>query len=179
MDVILKCAVCGRGMSAGKMCLFKKFFNHDGPLVAIHPKCGKDPSHPLHILSTSGLRERFGSSPGFENAYLWGVFATGPRFGNCTQMYIVADIVAYLEKEGILSAIAEKKEKRKKTSNPYLMRVLEGTVATSRGVKGAGSPQQRLLINGDCVHFVKKTCRAYKVEIIVVDPTKRGCGRPV
>ena len=84
-------------------------FNHDGPLVAI-TQVRQRSIAPAPILSTSGLREHLGPL-GFKS-YLW----ASPLDPPIRQLYSNVHRGGHrrvLGKEGILSAIAEKKEKRK------------------------------------------------------------------
>ena len=56
------CSICGR--SKLMMCLFEDF---DGKELTIHPRCGKDPTHDLHILSTAKVYQRFGRGSGCDH----------------------------------------------------------------------------------------------------------------
>ena len=111
------CEIC-HGKRFGPMCLF---IGKAGRDLCIHPACGKNPAHPLHILSANGLRKRFGNKAAVARVFESGNVrsACGPsRFGNPSEMYIVAEFVAALSEEGYFAAEAAKKKRG--PSNPYL-----------------------------------------------------------
>ena len=180
--MVKPCEICHGKRFGRMMCLFTDDSGND---IGIHPACGKDPTHPLHMLSSNQLRQRFGNKAAVRRVFESGSVrsACGPwRFGNQSEMYIVAEFVAALSEEGYFAAEAAKKKKG--PSDPYLARVFEGTEATSlEELKELGHLNKNCRLGGknsSLAYNVKKSCRAYRAGFLVEHPKKRGFrGAPI
>ena len=177
--LIMSCAVCNSGF--GMMCRFSES-------LFIHPKCGADfrtdPNH--QMLSTSGLKKRFGSKKAVLAAIASGKCRTAAgqfRFGNQSEMYLVAEFQVVMKEEEIRLNVGKKPTKPPKV-NAYIQSVLDHNAGTSlEKLKELGhiNDSMRIFVAG-CAENVKRTCRAFKAGLLEVHPTKRAKvyrGKPV
>lgn len=132
MEATLPCAVCRS--PGGKLCFFRARPKRSQEALAIHPGC----SNADYVLrSAAQLRKQHGSAQAVLAALKCTRSAAGPaRFGNVSEMYIVAEFEPRLAKAKAKASAAKASAKAggaAAATPPFLASVLSGEKQTTVG----------------------------------------------